>query len=182
MKPRAIALIVLMIPSWGLSANAAFADQGKDADLLARIQQLEKRVAELEQAIKQLRALEKRVAELEQAIKQPRESAKEAPRTETENKVVGTWVVSDADKKVSPFTDLKLKDDGTCAVVVTDSAAALPNGKYQIIGMQIVFTVKIGGNASFSLGGRLLSVTDTELVMEYKKDDALVKVRYLRAK
>jgi hypothetical protein len=146
------------------SAHAAFADQGKDADLRAQVQQLEKRVAELEKQIKDLRT-----------------SAREAPRTETEKKLVGTWVVSDADRKEAWFSDMKLNGDGTCSVV-TSVIRAGPDGTYRVIGRQISFTVPLGGGAFTGWEGQIASVTEAELVIEMKKGDAVLKMHYTRAK
>jgi hypothetical protein len=169
MKPNAIAVLALIVALVALiasgvayfSANPTSVDQGKDAERQIQIQQLEKRVVELDQSIKELRA-----------------SPKEAPRTETENKLVGTWVVSDADKKAAWFTDMKLKGDGSCDLVDSDSKA-LSNTTYQVIGKHIVFTQKIG-MGSWSQEGRLASVTDAELVIEVRGDSR--KMHYTRAK
>jgi hypothetical protein len=165
MKVRA-AVLVALIGSWAVlwSARAASADASKEADLQARIGQLEKRVAELERTIRQLRA-----------------SVKEAPRTETETKLVGTWVVAEADRKAAYFTDLKLNGDGTCGVAFGSSVAAVPDAKYHVIGKQIVISIK-DGNSTLSYERRITSITDAELVMEFKNGEAVVKTRYLREK
>jgi hypothetical protein len=189
MRPSAIALVALIAALVALiasgvaffSVNAGSADQGKGAELLARIQQLENRVADQGKDADLLtrnRQLEKRVVELEQAIKEIRASPKEAPRTETEKKLVGTWVVSDADKKAAWYTDMKLQGDGTCDLVDRESKA-LSNTTYQVIGQHIVFTQKFG-MGSLSWEGRLASITDAELVIEAR--DGSRKFHYTRSK
>src|SRR5262245_22971551 len=170
MRSNAVALVALIASLVALiasgfaffSAKAVTVDQSKDAEPRAQIQQFEKRVAELEQAIKELRA-----------------SPGEAPRTETEKKLVGTWVVSDADKKTAWFTDMKLKGDGTCDLVGSDGKALSAERTYQVIGNHIVFTQKFP-MGSFSWEGRLASVTDTELVIEARGESR--KIHYTRAK
>jgi hypothetical protein len=111
-------LVSCVLFLWG---NTAFAQPSKEADLLARIQKLEKRIDELELVIIRLRA-----------------SAKEDPRTEVEKKLVGTWLVSDADRKqakvlqekgVVTLTDLKFKGDETCNLAI-QSGVTLLDGKY----------------------------------------------------
>jgi hypothetical protein len=136
---------------WG---NVAFAQPSKEADLLARIQKLEKRLDELELVIRQLRA-----------------SAKEDPRTEVEKKLVGTWLVSDADRKqakVEPvkrvtLTDLRFKGDGTCGYVIQSGLAFL-DAKYQVIGKQMVINYK-DMSVSLTSEFRIDSITETELVL-----------------
>jgi hypothetical protein len=94
MKPHFLAVPALLA-SWVivLSPPAAFTDPpSKEAELLKRIEQLEKRVVELE------KQLEKRVAELEKAIKDRCPSDKE-PATDTEKNLVGNWTITDADRK-----------------------------------------------------------------------------------
>ena len=155
-----------------LSGNTTFAQPKKEADLLARIQKLEKRLDELELVIIQLRA-----------------SAKEDPRTGVEKKLVGTWLVSDADRKqakvlqekgVVTLTDLRFKGDGTCGVVIQSGLAFL-DAKYQVIGKQMVINHKSEG-VSRSWEFRIDSVTETELVLERKDRGEMIKVRYMRAK
>jgi hypothetical protein len=147
-----------------LSVAAAFGEQSKDkdADLRTQIQQLEKRVAELEKQIKELRA-----------------SAKEAPRTEAETKLVGVWLIADADKKDALFSDMKLNGDGTYALV---GMLNTDNGTYRVIGKQIEFTIPAGKSASYGASGRLVSVTDKELVIERKKGDEVQTMHFTRAK
>jgi hypothetical protein len=144
--------------------NDAPAVPGKDTDLQARFGQLEKRLAQLEHILRQLPA-----------------SAKELPPTETETRVVGTWVVAEADQKTATFSDLKLKGDGSCTVAFGSDQAAVPDGKYHIIGKQIVITVK-DDNVTRSYARRIASITDAELVMEYRNGDTVFKTRYLREK
>jgi hypothetical protein len=150
------------------SGNAAFAQPKKDADLLAKIKQLEKRITELELAITELRA-----------------SAKEDPRTEVEKKLVGTWMVSAEERKRAKMLqekgkvtliDLKFKSDGTCGVVIQSELAFL-DAKYQVIGKQVVINWK-DKNGSITWDFRIDSITETELVV----DQDGRKVRYTRAK
>jgi hypothetical protein len=173
MKPRLMAVLAL-VPSWAIlsSPHAAIADPPKEAELLKRIEQLEKRVTELEKA-----------------IKEGRPSGKE-PATETEKKLVGSWVITDddmkaaADKKIIPLTDLKMKADGTCGLVVQDHIYA--NAKYHVTAIgrvtEIDISVGLGDGASIGWNPRIASLTETELVLQYKSDGGWVKVRYTRKK
>ena len=88
----------------------------------------------------------------------------------------------DADKKQSTFTDMKLKGDGTCSVVLNSDGRAYPDQKYQVTGKQISLTVRLDSSSTGTWELRIASVTETELVMEHKAGDAFVKVRYTRAK
>ena len=180
MKPRLVAVRALATTClmWS-SLPAALADPPKEADLLKRIEQLERRVAELE----------KRVPE--------RPSGKESA-TETERKLVGNWTITDADKKaaadkrVYPATDLTMKADGTCAMVAHDNSL-YPNGKYQLTAVGSVTqlyldcTIPAIPGASTGWALRVASVTDKELVLEYPellegKPGEWVKVHYTRTK
>jgi hypothetical protein len=51
---------------------------------------------------------------LEQIVKQLQAAAKEPPKTDRENKLVGTWSVTDCSRKQVGFFGLKLKFDGSC--------------------------------------------------------------------
>ena len=98
MKPRRIVPTALVAASvLILSARTAFAEPDKDADLAARVRQLEKRVAALEEALKKIDP-----------------SSAKASRTEVENALIGVWELADVDKKQFAFTDMKLNGDGTC--------------------------------------------------------------------
>jgi hypothetical protein len=179
MKPRLVAFLAL-VASCGIlsSPHVAFADAEKEADLLKRIDQLEKRVTELEKV-----------------VKEGRPSGKESA-TETEKKLVGNWVIVDADKKTAAdkklgdstfglgvWTDMKMNADGTCAVVKDDGMAH--HGKYQMTVTQIALR---GPNPNQSereilwWEGRVTSVTEKELVLEYKSGDEWVKLHYTRMK
>jgi hypothetical protein len=166
MKPCLLAILAL-VASWVvlLSPPTAFADRDKEAELLKRIEQLEKRVAELERAIKELRS-----------------SAKEAPLTATEKKLVGTWELSDKDKKDAAFTHMKLNGDGTCAVVLNSDLRTIPNATYRAFGTRIVFNVPFIKDGNLHIEYVIASVTENELIIEQKAGDKSVKVRYTRAK
>jgi hypothetical protein len=165
MKSRvvaAMALIAFFVVL--LSANAAaVADQDKDAELREKIEQLEKRIAELEKQIKELRA-----------------AAKAAPRTSLEDKLVGTWMVVDDDKKHAWLLDMKLNGDGTCSVAHYSMGAKL-NATYQVIGKQVVISLPKGATSAALGDFRIVALTETELVIE-RKNDGDRKTRYTRAK
>ena len=165
MKPR-LAPVLALAATWVVLSPAAFADPPKEAELLKRIEQLEKRVTELEKA-----------------INQPRPPGKEQP-TETEKKLVGNWVIVPANKKLSPYTDLKFKADGTCALAYGEGMV-VRDAKYQVTQVATVTQIDIdwkAGGAGIRWGGRIASVTDTELVLEYGSGDKRVKVRYTRVR
>ena len=173
MNPRLLAVLAL-VASWVvlLSPHAALADPAKEAELLKRIEQLEKRVAELEKAIGD------------------RGPSGKDPATETEKRLVGSWVITDddmkaaADKKIIPLTDLKMKADGTCGLVVQDNIYA--NAKYHVTAIgrvtEIDISVSLGGGAGIGWNPRIASLTETELVLQYKSGAGWVKVRYTRKK
>ena len=171
MRPRLLAVLSL-VASWVilLSPPAAFADPAKEAELLKRIEQLEKRVAELEEAIKALRP-----------------SGKE-PATETEKKLIGHWTIADndkktaADKKIFRWADLNFKADGTCALLSNDREVfpLVRDAKYQVTVIGKVTRIEV---LPLGWGGRIASVTETELVLEYfGGGDAWEKVHYTRQK
>ena len=172
MKPR-LAPVLALAATWVVLSPAAFADPPKEAELLKRIEQLEKRVTELEKA-----------------INQPRPPGKE-PATETEKKLVGNWVIVDADKKTAadkklvPWTDLKFTADGTCALAYGEGMV-VRDAKYQVTQVATVTQIDIdwkAGGAGIRWGGRIASVTDTELVLEFATSpDTWVKVRYTRVR
>src|SRR4051812_3593481 len=72
--------------------------QPKEGDLAAKLAALEKRVADLEAALKKAPPVD-------------------PSQSETAAKVVGNWVVTDEDRKECVFTDLMLKADGKCEFV-----------------------------------------------------------------
>jgi hypothetical protein len=166
MKPRRIVPTALLAASvLILSARAAFAEPDKDADLAARVQQLEKRVAALEEALKKIDP-----------------SSAKASRTEVENALIGVWELADVDKKQFACTDMKLNGDGTCDLVATPTGGS-GGGTYKVIGKELSLTWGLGGGASTGMDYRIDSVSDKELVLERKVgDDKVVKVHYTRVK
>jgi hypothetical protein len=174
MKPR-LAAVLALAATWVVLSPAAFADPPKEAELLKRIEQLEKRVTELEKV-----------------VNQPRPPGKEQA-TETEKKPVGNWVIVDADKKTAadkklvPWTDLKFTADGTCALVQSGGGMVVRGAKYQVTQIGSVTEIAMewgaGGGAKLGWGCRIASVTDKELVLEYATSpDTWVKVRYTRVR
>ena len=168
MNPRLTAALALVASGLVLlSPHAALADSAKEAELLKRIEQLEKRVAELEKA-----------------INRPRPPGKE-PATETEKKLVGNWVIVPANKKLLPYTDLKFKADGTCALAYGEGMV-VRDAKYQVTQVATVTQIDIdwkAGGAGIRWGGRIASVTDKELALEFATSpDTWVKVRYTRVR
>jgi hypothetical protein len=95
--------------------------QPKDADLAARIASLEKRVAELEAALKK--------------------AGPPLAKTDIETRLVGVWVVTDEDRKDAILTDLVLRANGTCAFVAKETGLRTA-GTYQVIGRQ--FSIEAG--------------------------------------
>jgi hypothetical protein len=171
MKPRLTAVLALAA-AWVVLSPAAFADPPKEAELLKRIEQLEKRVTELEKL-----------------IDQPRRAGKE-PATETEKKLVGNWVIVDADKKTAAdkklWTDLKFTADGSCALV-SGGGEVIRGAKYQVTQIGSVTEIAMewgaGGGGKFGVGCRIASVTDKELALEFAtRPDTWVKVRYARVR
>ena len=129
-------------------------------DLATRVQQLEKRVAELEAALKRGAA---------------------EPKTETENKLVGNWTVSDANRREAVFVDLVLKADGRCDVSIR-SFGTRSNATYKLIGKQLLVEAS-NTTATESWGQcRLVSVDDKELVLEHGEGAAARKVKYEKQK
>jgi hypothetical protein len=108
--------------------------------------------------------------------------AKEVPRSETEKKLVGTWVPTSVSNF---FSRIELKADGTCAVVTTDGVTH-PDAKYKVTDkrIEIGYSFKIADTPlRASATGVILSVTESELVIQYT--DALglgVKVNYVHPK
>jgi hypothetical protein len=171
MKPCLLAVLAL-VASWVvlLSPPTAVAEADKEAELLKRIEQLEKRVAELEKK-----------------LPKERPPGKE-PTTDTEKKLVGNWTITDADKKTAAdkkifrVTDLNMKADGTCALLGSDPSILRPvnAAKYEVtvIGSVTQITIEPLGWAV-----RIASVTEKELVLEYPlKENTWEKVRYTRVK
>jgi hypothetical protein len=155
MKPRRIVTAALLTATvLMLSARAAFADPDKDADLAAKVQQLEKRVAALEEAIKKL------------------SPATDAP-TETERKLLGSWVLAEADKDYPVFTDMNLNDKGAC-VVEDPKVGTLRGYTFEVTGMTIDFEDRRTGVVRYQNDWKfhIASVTHEELVLEVKKSTA----------
>ena len=129
MRLAMVTVGVLLAYSVGLFVGSpAYANPDKEAGLLARIQKLEERVAQLEETIKKLQAI-----------------ANKPPRTQAEAKLIGTWMIVEADRKTVGFPDMKFKGDGTCAVVWNPRPAeknaaqfeAQLDAKYDVIGTQL---------------------------------------------
>ena len=135
--------------------------RGQEVDLATRVAQLEKRVAELEAALKRGTA--------------------ELAKTDAENKLVGSWTVTEADRKSAVFNDLVLKADGTCEITIRSFAR--PNSKYKVIGKQLIVEAAVTGAVSETWGQcRVVSVSDKELVLEHGEAAAVTKVKYNREK
>lgn len=135
--------------------------------------------------------LEKRVAELEKGVQQSSPPAKDT-KTATENKLVGNWLVTEADRQAKGiFTDLKLKPDGTGMAVLNLGVPERQwnNLKYDLVGKQLLLRGEHGGQ-TYSIETRVQSVNDTELILEYrtefvrdgKRGDEVKQVRYTRDK
>ena len=131
--------------------------QPKDADLAAKVADLEKRVAALEAALKTA-------------------PAPDPTRTEVANKVVGNWTVTAEDLKDAIFTDLVLKADGMCDVSI--KILGPRSGTYKVVGRQL----SVIGNVESWNQCRIGSVTDKELVLEHLEGGTVKKVKYNREK
>jgi hypothetical protein len=190
MKPRLLAVLTLAA-SWAilLSPQAAFADPPKEAELLKRIEQLEKRVADLEKAIKE------------------RPSVKE-PATATEKNLIGNWTITADSKKTAiakkvkdRWTDLKLKADGTCALVWGGEVYDRASYKVTVVGsvtsIHVEWTPLVFGAPKnqpkapiqgYQWDVRIASVSDKELVLwkvsqpEKGEKAEWVKLHYTRVK
>jgi hypothetical protein len=200
MKPRLLTVLTLA-SSWIilLSSHATVADPPREADLLKRIEQLEKRVADLEKAIKE------------------RPSVKE-PATATEKKLIGTWTITADSKKTAMakklnwanrttepgpgsarsgrlITDLNLKADGTCALVI--GGQVYNGGSYNVTVVGSVTRINIEwapnilgtGNPQgahpiqgYVWNVRIASVSEEELVFQLASGEEWVKLQYTRAK
>ncbi len=193
MKPRLLTVLTLAA-SWAilLSPHAAFADPPKEAELLKRIEQLEKRVADLEKAIKE------------------RPSVKE-PATATEKNLIGNWTITDDAKKTAiakklplvpakgrefvVWTDLNMKADGICALVMRGELYT--HAEYRVTVIGSVTSINIQWAPSFTGGGnpkgphpiggyswdvRIASVSEKELVLQLKSGAEWVELQYTRAK
>jgi hypothetical protein len=161
---RKLATLSVVLALASPLAVAPARGQSKD-DLAARVQQLEKKVAELEATIKQLQGL-------------PRDPA----RTDTAGKVVGSWTITNEDRKAEGlFTDLRLKADGTGKAVINQKDGQWNNMKYEVIGKQLQLREERGG-FSYTMSVRIQSVSDTELVVEYRVGDQTRTAKYIREK
>jgi hypothetical protein len=169
MRPCRIALPLLLASCVAFaSARPAFAEPDKDADLAARVKQLEKRVADLEEALKKIDP-----------------SSAKASRTELENALIGVWELTDVDKKQLACTDMKLNGDGTCDLVAPPGGLS-GDGKYKVVGKELSLSYALGGGAGSVCDYRVVSVSDKELVLETKvgkvDDYKVVKAHYTRVK
>ena len=194
MKPRLLAVLTLAA-SWAilLSPQAAFADPPKEAELLKRIEQLEKRVADLEKAIKE------------------RPSVKE-PATATEKNLIGNWTITADSKKTAiakkvkdRWTDLNLKADGTCDLVMRGEVYKKGSYKVTVVGSIKSLFIKwvplyFGAEVTqprapiqgYEWDVRIASVSEEELVLwllgtaepqpGLPPKAEVVKLRYIRAK
>lgn len=126
--------------------------------------------------------LEKRVAELESAMKKTPRSVQEMATTKTETNLVGNWVAIDDDRKVDGvIIDLKLKADGTGKAVINHQDPLWNNMRYDLVGKQLQLRDERAG-MSYSLAVLVQSVNDAELVLEYKLGETVRSVRYTRDK
>lgn len=103
--------------------------------------------------------------------------SKELPKTQTEMKLIGTWIVVDEDRKMAGLWDMKLKPDGTCEITNEVPGSAAVNAKYRVVGSQLHVEQR-----PLSWARRIVDVTDSELILEYELDEDVVRVRYNRAK
>jgi len=165
MVRRHAALFLVLPWAFVLPAAPARGQPAKADDLAGRVQQLEKRVAELEGLVKQLQA-------------RPKDPA----RTGLAAQVVGTWVVADADRKADGlFTDLRLRADGTGKAAINHPDGQWNNLKYDLVGKQLQLRDERGG-LTYTMAVRIQSATDTELVLEYRVGDKTREARYTREK
>ena len=161
---RSHAALSLVLP-WALALGVvpALGQPARADDLAARVQQLEKRVAELEGMVKQLQG-------------QPRDPA----RTDAAGRVVGSWVIADEDRKAEGlFTDLRLKADGTGKAVINNRDGQWNNVKYEVVGKQLQVREERGSTA-LTMSVRIQSLSDTELVLEYRVGDKSRTAKYNR--
>jgi hypothetical protein len=205
MKLCLIAVLAL-VASWAilLSPHAAVADPPKEAELLKRIEQLEKRVADLEKAIKE------------------RPSVKE-PATAAEKNLIGSWTITADSKKTAiakkaklrakssemiwtgHWTDLNLKADGTCDLVMRGEVYKKGSYKVTVVGSIKSLFIKwvplyFGAEVTqprapiqgYEWDVRIASVSEEELVLwllgtaepqpGLPPKAEVVKLRYIRAK
>jgi hypothetical protein len=161
---RKLATLSVFLTLTSPLAVAPARGQSKD-DLAGRVQQLEKKVAELEATIKQLQGL-------------PRDPA----RTDTAGKVVGSWTIAAEDRKAEGlFTDLKLQADGTGKAVINHADGQWNNVKYDVVGKQLQVREQRGAS-SYALSVWIQSISDTEMVLEYRVGDKSRTAKYTREK
>ncbi|HKA06533.1 MAG TPA: hypothetical protein VKD71_04695 [Gemmataceae bacterium] len=135
------------------------ADPARDAELAERVKQLEKRVSDLEAALKH----------------------GVPAKTESENKLVGIWAVAESDRAAAVFTDLALKEGGKCDVVVR-SFGPRPNATYKVVGKQLIVEASNATATETWSQCRIVSVDEKELVLEYGEGGSVRKVKYAREK
>jgi hypothetical protein len=150
---RTLTLACLLVPVFGLRA-----DPPKESDLAAKVAALEKRVAELEAALK-------------------RTPPADPGKTEIANKVVGNWTVADDNLKDAVFTDLVLRTDGKCEFVVKEFGPRV-GATYIVVGKQLSVTY---GVETWNKC-RVATVSEKELVLEHTDGDNVKRVKYNREK
>lgn len=149
---RALTLVVLF------AVAATVRAEPKDADLAAKVADLEKRIAALEAALK--------VA-----------PGPDPTKSEVANKVVGNWAVAEDGLKDCIFTDLVLKADGTCDVSIK-TLGPRSAVTYKVVGRQL----SVVGSLDRWDQCRIGSVTEKELVLEHLEGGTVKKVKYNREK
>ena len=161
MSPRNMLLPAALVWAVVLPTAPVCGQQPKTDDLPARVEELARRVAELEKIVKQM-------------------PARAPGKTTTEGKLVGNWVAAGDDRNVEGvITDLKLKSDGTGKAVIRHQDPQWNNMKYDLVGKQLQLREERGG-LSYSAAVLVRSVSDTELVLEYKLGETTRQVRYSR--
>lgn len=146
-----------------LPGSPVIGQQPKGDELAARVQQLEKRVAELEEIVKQMQT-----------------QSKEPGTTATATKLVGNWIVTHEDQETEgALTGLNLKPDGTGRAVFNTSDPQWNNVKYAVVGTQLQLREE-RQFSSHALTARVRSLTETELILDYVIGGKSHQVRYAR--
>jgi hypothetical protein len=146
---RLIGLAFVLIASVGSGLPCSAADDSvKQDDGLKR---LEKRVADLE----------KEVAELRAQLKLPAKAA-------ADNKLVGNWAAKD---KKAELQGLRLDLDGTCSILAT-ADGPIPEfwkGKHEMVGNYITLNSMVGRSEKVTINIKLefVSVNEKELIVKY---------------